>query len=250
MVRLLGEVAAAPGDHLVKNRQLMNGLSRLTAADFWAWGFCAALEPGQQPVYLMQLHGGFASAERFGRWMRAIDHPDMARLTEPFAVEMARGRPATRTLEQVDPEGRFEQMEVSRCFREAGIRGIMISLRPHGPQSYTGIGLYRRTGLPVFSAREARIAHIVMSEVPWLHQQGVPGVPAMAIPRLAPRARTVLNLLLRGMSRKEIAASLRISPHTANDHVKAVFQHYGVHTQEGLLNRFFVGDGGDIDSSP
>ena len=45
---------------------------------------------------------------------------------------------------------------------------------------------------------------------------------------LTPRERDVAQRLLGGLARKAIAAELRISQHTVNDHVKAVFDKTGV----------------------
>jgi DNA-binding CsgD family transcriptional regulator len=245
MVRLIGEVAADPGGHAEKKRRLMYGLCQLVGADFWVWALSTSLIPGRQPVYLAAFNGGFESGQ-FAHFMRAVDHPDMARLTAPLAAELREKRVhLTRLLQQIVPNGDFSPYSVGEFWRAAGIGPILLSYRPLSAAAHSCIALYRRLGRPAFDEHEARIAHIVTSEVPWLHEEGWPQDRGASIPRLAPRQRTVLNLLVRGLSRKEIARGLAISEHTANGYVKAVFRHFKVHSQPELMNRFVQGDGGD-----
>lgn len=245
MVRLLGETVAVQGDHAKKKRFLMDGLCRLVAADYWVWALCAEMVPGRQPVYIANYTGGFAP-EQFSRFMRAVDHPRMAELTARFAGELQRhGSHLTRTRQQCDPEGGIAQGEIGALWREAGIGPILLSFRPLENGGTSAIALYRQHDRPLFQEREARVAHIVLTEVSWLHAQGWPGDLGQSVPQLPRRARTVLTLLIQGLSRKEIAAGLKISEHTANEYVKQVYRHFGVRSQAQLMKRFLQGDGGD-----
>ncbi|HZZ58335.1 MAG TPA: LuxR C-terminal-related transcriptional regulator [Opitutaceae bacterium] len=246
MVRLLGEVPGTGGGQAAQKRCLMQGLARLIGANCWIWGYCASLVPGKQPVYIGGIHGGFDNL-RFARFMAAVDHPEMAALTGPFAAELARSEThLTRLGHEIVDQEAFVRSEAGRLWHEAGIGSIILSYRPLPEEGrLSAAGLYRPTGRPLFTAREARIAHIVLSEVPWLHQLGWPTERGPAVPALGRRARTVLNLLLQGMSRKEIAAGFRIAEETVNSHVKAVFRHFGVRARADLIHRFFRGDGGD-----
>ena len=45
-------------------------------------------------------------------------------------------------------------------------------------------------GRPRFGARDARLAHIVLSEIPWLHTAGLPEDRGQTAPALSPRLRT------------------------------------------------------------
>lgn len=88
------------------------------------------------------------------------------------------------------------------------------------------------------------MAHILLSELPWLHDEGWPQDRGASIPRLSPRLRIVLNLLLDGRTRKEMASSLSLSEHTIAQYQKAIYSHFGVNSQTTLLRRFQMGDGG------
>jgi pSer/pThr/pTyr-binding forkhead associated (FHA) protein len=57
-------------------------------------------------------------------------------------------------------------------------------------------------------------------------------------PPLSPAQNCVFNQLLRGLSEKQIAAALRLSPHTVHNHVRAIFRASGVHSRAELLARF------------
>jgi DNA-binding CsgD family transcriptional regulator len=247
MVHLMAEVAINPGDFTAKKRQLMDGLCHLIGADLWVWVASPSLEPGKQPVYLYALHGGF-DQDQFGRYMKAVDHPDMAVLTAPWAAAVAASDhvQVTRTVQQVDPELTILDRPVGALWRAADIGAIIVSGRRLAENLVSGVAAYRRYGRPLFNERESRIAHILLTEVPWLHQVTGANSPLAAVPLVSNRERSVLNLLIHGLSRKQIAAGLSLSEHTVNDYVKAVYRHFGVNSQVQLASRFLRGDGGDV----
>ena len=55
---------------------------------------------------------------------------------------------------------------------------------------------------------------------------------------LSPRVRQTLDRLLAGDSEKEIAANLRLSPHTVHVYVKTLYRRFGVCSRGELLARF------------
>jgi DNA-binding CsgD family transcriptional regulator len=56
---------------------------------------------------------------------------------------------------------------------------------------------------------------------------------------LTPREAQTLTLLLRGLPSKAIAASLHVTTHTANDHIKAIFTKTGVRSRGELMATVF-----------
>jgi DNA-binding CsgD family transcriptional regulator len=62
-------------------------------------------------------------------------------------------------------------------------------------------------------------------------------VSAKAWPKITPRQREVLELLLHGHGEKEIAARLFLSKHTIHNHVKAVYRAFGVSSRFELFAR-------------
>ncbi len=54
------------------------------------------------------------------------------------------------------------------------------------------------------------------------------------------REREVATLLARGLSKAEIAATLVLSPHTVQDHVKSLYEKVGVASRQELVARVFL----------
>jgi DNA-binding CsgD family transcriptional regulator len=56
---------------------------------------------------------------------------------------------------------------------------------------------------------------------------------------LSSREREIVDLVLRGTSRKQIAATLYISEYTVQDHLSNIFDKVGVRGREALIKRLF-----------
>lgn len=243
IVRLLGEVIATRGDLNVSRRTLMDGLCALIGADSWLW--CMAdIEPGKKMGHSNLLHGGF-DEEGFSKFLIAINHPAMGKINHRIGNELIEKKcHITRTLDAVeDPACPLFTSEAGAFWQEAGIGTLMLSLRPLETGGLNGIGIYRWQGRPHFGERENRIAHILLTEVRWLHYTEFPEREAIA--RLYPRHRTILNLLCEGWDRKKIARHLGISPNTVHGYLKEIFRHFGVSSQAELIARMSKGDGND-----
>jgi len=245
MVRLIGEVAALKGGHAEKKRFVMEGLCRLIDADAWVWGLSCQREPDKPQVYVSMLKSGFTE-EGFVKLLRAVEHPEMIEITAPFFHEMKQKKThLTRLRHQISDESLYEHTEAFALWREADIGSLMLSQRPIDETSSSTIGIYRRLARPKFSTRESRIAHIILTEIPWLHEQGWPEDRGVSVPALSTRQRLALNLLTHGQSHKQIAMHMGISLHTLHGYVKNIYRHFGVRSQAELMNRFFQGNGHD-----
>ena len=244
MVRLLGEVIAAPGEINDKRRLLMDGLCNLIGATAWAWSM-SQFHPDKPPSSIGLIHGGF-DEKRFANYLEAINHPAMEAVSRPSSLELQRkGTHLTRTRRQMDPEGFLDRSSAGPLWEKLDIGPLIMSLRPMEGGGVNAIRVYRTLDQPQFDDREARIAHIILSEVPWLHFTAFPDQASHEITSLYPRHRTVLNFLGDGWSSKKIAEHLGLSVNTVHGYVKVIFKHFGVHSQSELLARFTQGDGGD-----
>lgn len=247
IVRILGEVAAMEPSPDRQRNYLMSELGKLVGTDTWVWGVSPMMDPGKQPVYIYHQTGGFDET-RMARFLMAVEHPDCAPMTAPLAQAMIdAGGQVTRLIDQIVPKERFQNSPANPFWRKADIGPILISIRPLPGYGISVIGFYRSLDEPDFDEREARIAHIVLTEVPWLHEAGLPHLAALPTPTLPPRCRLILNQLVRGTSRKNIAAELDLSVQTVNGYLRKIFKHFGVHSQAELVARFSKGDGRDRD---
>lgn len=245
IVRLLGEVATSHEDLAVRKNRLMDGLCLLTGADSWAWSLGCGLEPGKQPTYLSMAHGGF-DEERFAKLICASGHPDMARQSSILLGQMQKRKShLTRRHQQFLDLKEYRASGIYPLMCEADLGPFMASLRPVGENSFSTVILYRRLGQPDFTEREARIAHIVLTEVPGLHEHGLTQDRGATVLRLAPRARVVLNMLLDGRARKDIARHLGIAESTVAGYQRDIYRHFRVNSHATLMRRFRTGDGGD-----
>jgi DNA-binding CsgD family transcriptional regulator len=244
IVRILGKVCACEVGLAGKRRLLMEELCALLDADCWTWVAGMTLDPATPPTFTLLLHGGLDEA-RFARLMRAQEHPDMAWLTAPYsALLRERNTHVTRMRQQTDPGDRFRGSGAYALWLEADVAPGIMSFRPTGPCAMSGVTIHRRIAEPLFTEWELRIAHIVLTEVPWLHAKSAAGDSDGFQPALSPRRYTILNLLLDGQSRRAISEHLGISVHTVNEHVKGIYGHCRVHSQAELIHRFTSGDGG------
>lgn len=245
IVRLLGDVSISEGDHAFKKRLLMRGLSGLIQADSWAWGLARDDGPGKPPIHLSLFHEGFTD-ENYAAFTQAYSHPYMGDVQAAFNREFVeKATHLTRLRQQIDPDDLVLNSEIGPLWEQAGIGPVILSLRPLTGRHHSIIGIYRRPFSPRFNEVDNRIAHVVLSGVPWLHELNFPSSASDTLPALTPRQRLTLDFLIQGYNRQQIAAGLEISLHTANDYVKAVFRHFNVHSQAALISWFKNGDGGD-----
>lgn len=241
MVRLLGSTAACPGGHQHKKRFLMDGLSDLIGADAWLWALSCRKEAGATEVHVGYLRGGFDESQ-FVSLLHAVDHPAVADAQRGFFEQLtASMQHATVGRSQMDPDGLVPTTGAHQHFVNADIGDLMVTAYPLDENSMSSIGMYRRLNGGEFTEREKRIAHIVLGEVPWLHMTGWPEDRGASVPQLFPRQRVVLNLLLDGLGRKQIAYNLEITENTVAGYVKDLYRHFGVRSQPELMNKFLSG---------
>jgi DNA-binding CsgD family transcriptional regulator len=246
IVRLLGGLYTAKGNHTAMKRKLMDGLCEMIRADAWAWSLGQELHPGTQPIYVSMFHGGFDEA-RYNHLLCSVSDPDMARISEKLLTEMQEKKGhVTRVHQQFTDEKEFRESGIYPHLCKADIGPFLVSLRPIDERSVSTIVLYRRLKDVDFTEREARIAHIILTEVSWLHEQGWPEDRGVTVPRLSPRERLILNMLLDGRARKEIADCLGLSENTVSGYQKSIYRHFKVNSHATLMRRFQLGDGGDL----
>jgi DNA-binding NarL/FixJ family response regulator len=74
-------------------------------------------------------------------------------------------------------------------------------------------------------------------------------LPAFEAELLSRREKEILRLLVTGRRPQDIATTLFISVHTARNHIKAIYQKLGVHSQGELIAKVLRAPGRDGDAS-
>lgn len=251
ITRLLAEVVDLPADDpmdpAARKRHLIAGLAKLVDADVWLWNQGRGMPPDDTPMATSVLAGGYDSDRQRDTHLLGLTDPEFdakcqQRLGDSCAWD--RCRHVTRTRDQfVDDATWYGLTAYREKFKPAGLDQSMISLYLTAPTAWSGLGLWRHTGRPGFTARDRCVVHVVTGEVGWLHRDGIDVPAADHVVALSPRLRQVLLLLLSGNSRKEVAAHLGISLHTVADYMKALHKHFDVRSRGELLSRFMVGGG-------
>ena len=249
IVRLLGQIAGADIPLVNRKRLLMDGLMRLTKADGWFWSLTQFVEGQIRPVLIWMIHGGWSDVQITG-YIKSMHASGAQPEDGPIGRELESWKHITRTRQQLISDEQWYSNPIVREGRlNLGLDHYVYSIYPMtigANRVLSFMGLYRNVGGDPFSDRDRRIMHIVASEIDWLHHAGVPEDHGTSIPLLPPRRRMVLNLLLEGHDRKSIAQLLGITPNTAKQHIKAVYELYRVTSQVELICRFRRGDGRDV----
>jgi DNA-binding CsgD family transcriptional regulator len=246
VVRLLADVAILQGGLSAKKAALMEGLQKETGADGWLWSMTRVEQTTGTPICVGLMHAGLTDAQLTG-WLEASQTSCPPPEDAPLWKLVKAGKHFTRTRQQVVPDSQWYSHPAIQTHRlRHGIDHFLYSIYPlDGPSLVSAVGLFRYQGRPPFADRESRIAHIVLSEVQWLHYAELPGDRGRKAPQLSPRQRVVLILLVEARDKDEIARLLHISPHTVKDHMKAIYELFGVSSQLELIRRFRFGDHGD-----
>ncbi|MFI4896760.1 MAG: helix-turn-helix transcriptional regulator [Phycisphaerales bacterium JB059] len=236
------------GDVGAKKRYLMDGLAKLVDADAWIWVVSRYADPTDPPTCVSFMQRGF-DEKGVGLIMEATQDPEhLPPENEPLMREIiaAGGNHITRVRQDmVSDDGWYDSSHFKIYRKPLDIDEFIYSVFPLTDGMFSAVGLHRRVGRPAFDARERKLAHIVVSEVEWLHRAGVPDDPGDGVSELSPRLRTVFGLLLEGWTRKQMAEHLGLSVNTIAEYTKAIYRHFEVKGQKPLIQRFRVGNGFD-----
>lgn len=120
----------------------------------------------------------------------------------------------------------FEDDEkISRAVR-AGASGYLLKLAPVD-EITARIRAVRDGGATL----DTRVAERVLDML--AHPKSTPADDC----GLTDRERAVLALLVRGLSKKQVAADLGVSTHTVHSHIRSVYEKLGVHTRSQAVAR-------------
>lgn len=244
LVRLLGDVAAMQSGIAERKTRLMDGLAELVEADVWMWNVTSMSGGDYGGIRVVQRG---LSDRQMARYFEASYQTDALPEMVAVAELMTMGEPFTRRRQELVADDVWQaRARQDSAYFDLNIDQSIYTLVPVAGGVWSCAGLHRHWGRPPFTEREARLVHIVFSEVGWLHRAELPGEEdADLVPRLTPRLRTVFGLMMDGFSRSQIAEHLSLSSYTVRDYMSEIYRHFGVGSQVELMRRLTVGDGRD-----
>jgi DNA-binding CsgD family transcriptional regulator len=234
LLRLGGEVGEI-SDPEARDRHLSLGLCAIVHAQVAAHAEVREFRSGGRSwVSAVRDHGWASESDRQGvvaAWVREGASVDPA--VSAFASAFAEGRSVVRRDEVVDDRRWYESEFVADYLSLARIdHGVYSAIGRPGPDSIHGLACFRPAGDRPFSDEECHLIHLVHEQWSWLcRDRKRVKVP----PGLRPRERETLQLLLQGMSEKEAADRMAVSPHTLHQYVKTLYRAYGVSSRAQLL---------------
>jgi DNA-binding CsgD family transcriptional regulator len=245
IVRLLGQVIEHRGELPERKRLLLQGIASMIDADAWYGVLMRVIDGHGRAVPLELLHEGF-SAQQLAAYAQSRDDPDRLPPELPAlrALYDTQTDLFTRTRQELVEDAAWGDSEhVKHYLPRIGFDQMIYSSYPLPEEKLCAAWtFFRKCGSRPFGKRECEIAHVVLSESRWLLRDRLPGEIAHSVAELSPRYRTVLRLLLEGMTERQVARHLFLSPHTVHDYVKGIYRHLKVESRSELLRRFMVGE--------
>ncbi|WP_437935119.1 response regulator transcription factor [Sorangium sp. So ce341] len=162
----------------------------------------------------------------------AADPAMRALLRRPIAASTSARR------ELVDDAAWRASPYVAEIRRAAGVHDVLYGISPGpAPQTAYGLCLYRQRSAPPFGAVERELLALFQHEAAPIYRSRFAARAGGAPSRLSPRESITLERLAEGLTEKQIAAELGLSPHTVHDYVKSLYRRFGVSSRGALLAR-------------
>ncbi len=165
-------------------------------------------------------------------WAREVASRDPTLI----AWRKVRNRTAVRARSQlIDMRDWYASDSYRMLFQRLGLDHAILCRCPIGDSRMLMMDFWRQAGDRDFTTREIGFLELVTREVGTLARDGALVPLGGRRTGLPPRLQQVLEALRQGMSEKEVAAALGLSPHTVHNHVKRLHRRFGVANRAALL---------------
>lgn len=239
ILKIVTDVELRTCDRSTRRQQLLEQLSRLIGADsgYYTWGRGHPDRSEVTPVAIV--HFGFTPEEFMQLTQVLLTNEGKRWAQNPIAdyLKLAPLATVSRSLLWSD-ETWYSSEFFQQQLRPLGWNEWITAVHYNSADTWYCLSFFRRIQKPRFDSREEQIVDVVMEGVSWLYPQVSEAIPAESFVGLSPRQRVVMLMLLDGMARKDIASSLGVTLHTINDHVKAVYQRFGINSATELAAKF------------
>jgi len=242
LFRLIGD----PNDEDLPRRRgiLAEGLARLVGADAYFW--VISMSPGDpkrtMPVWFIN---GALENDLPGKIApRRIVDKELCYTFLTSIKGQVRNSQSITSRRNFALTNESDQVRGDRHGMHADGPGeVLYSLRLLDQNGFSCLGMLRHEQKVPFGEREQALVRLIFQNVDWIHDLRSTGGAGKRAGRLTHRQREILMLLLRGKSRKSIAASLGLSEHTIVDYMRQIYQKVNVRSQSELLSHFITGSG-------
>lgn len=238
LLRLMNELHDLAEEPRLWKEHFLRTVGRLVGAPAGSVVLVHDVEEGKRWRYASVVDVGWAGEQRAAarRWL------DGEGPSDPMEAAVARrqGELVTATRREVlSDQAWYESPHVREVRGRAGVDDCVYSLfRLPQPGWAMCVGFHRLRGeRRRFGRRERVLVHLAHSGLGPLYQREarVADIVGGSRDGLTPRMRQTLDLLLTGLSEKEAARELRLSPNTVHVHVRSLYRHYNVNTRAELM---------------
>jgi DNA-binding CsgD family transcriptional regulator len=242
IVKLLGEAVVTGPDIASKRRFILSGLSDMVGADGWIWQQARA-EPDGTIFNFSFMDGGWRTETQRSIGLAGNHTPESQEILKSLTAPIHPGSPHVTSLRRdFLPDSAWYGSGMFEKYRKpASLDDFIFTYYIIGPREVSIIGLHNGLHSPPFTEEHRLIAHVITSQIDWLHRKDA-DVPAKTkVTGLSPRQRQIVMFLLTGDSVKQIASRLNLSINTVNNHLKLIHKHFGVSSRGELLSQFMGG---------
>jgi DNA-binding CsgD family transcriptional regulator len=137
----------------------------------------------------------------------------------------------------------YRSAHVADWGRSFGVDDVVSAVMPVGGGAEVCVASMRPWGDSAFGARDRELLLLLAAHTAWLGRKPDPLALVAdnnGVAELAPRHRSVLELLIAGRSEKQIAATMQVSPRTAHKYVEQIYRALGVSSRAELMALFIA----------
>lgn len=224
------------------NRHLREGILKIVGAALVGTAATRAVGTENAPVAEIALSGASTTEDAVVRRPYEADgafaNPMVVELASKLASPDALRVVGTRT-QSVDNWHWYSSDYFQQVIRPLGFDDHMILMRRarKGSESFV-VGVIRDRGGSALSDVDARLLELLDEQLVDSENARAPAYLNLGLP---PRQLETCAALLRGLSEKEIADQLSISPHTVHSYVKHIYRRVGARSRSELMARLASG---------
>jgi DNA-binding CsgD family transcriptional regulator len=240
--KLIHECIELGDDPVSWQRHLVRGIMKLINARFCVAGPLKLPFLAKDTVEYsdIMLDGDWESEETRQKWQKWITEPNLPEHPALIKFTTIPGERVVRTRRELVSDEEWEKSSfVQEQLRPDGSDDGIVSRQavPVASIKYM-ICPVRGTGQKPFGERESVVMQLIQDYLePRLGRELLLSIQPN-VSKLSHRLRSVLDMLLLGLSEKEITLRLSLSRGTVHDYIKKIYRHFNVTSRPELMSYF------------